>query len=441
MDMRYIRYLVPGEKYYRQSKEKMKASEFKTSKLPSDWEKQIDTYGHWLYCFKKNSVLPIQGWKIHITSTVEDAQETLDIVASYLTENEVNFKYVSNKWELYLKNSKYGDRSSSGKFITIYPHNDEEFEDLVIVLEKLLKSVPKGPYILSDKRWRESNVFFRYGAFVEILMPSSLGKKLAIKDLQGNFVEDKREPIYNVPFFVEETEFIKNMDAERQECFEDEGKFDKYTIESALHFSNGGGVYLASILNDDKKIVLKEGRPGAGLDGYGNDGITRIKHESKVLEQLNNASSVVDYYETFYAWEHIFLAEEYVDGSPLHTWIAAYYPFSPVEDTEMYASRVCVIIKNLKKALEEIHSQGIGMGDLQPMNVMVDDLNNVKLIDFEAADELDLEKRPGLETPGFVTPLAKTRRQADLFALSRIARYIFLPIGPVQDLSENIFWL
>lgn len=438
MDMRYVRYLAPDERYYKQPMKKMKESEFILRGMPEEWDIKVDSYGHWAYCFKKASVLPVQGWKVHITTTMENAQKTLDIVSEYLFGIQVNFKYVSNKWELYLKNSKYGDRSASGKFITVYPIDDSQFEKVVKDLAELLYDVPNGPYILSDKRWRDSNVFFRYGGFAQMFMPDSSGKKLAIKDPKGNYIEDKREPIYTKPDFVKEPEFITQMDNENQELENETNEFDAYSVEAALHFSNGGGVYLATMQGTGEEVVLKEGRPGAGLDGYGNDGVMRVKHEGKILEQLKDVDSVVKYFKVFPVWEHMFLAEEYITSTPLHSWIAAYYPFSPEESAEKYADKAYKIIVNLRHAVHEIHSKKIGMGDLQPMNVMVDDQCSVKLIDFETADDLEVEKRPGLETPGFVSPLAKNRKQADLYALLRIARYIFLPIGPVQDLSEDI---
>lgn len=129
----------------------------------------------------------------------------------------------------------YGDRTASGKFITIYPVDVNQFEEIVISLEKLLCNIPKGPYILSDKRWRDSNVFFRYGGFAQMFMSDSSGRKLAIKDPQGNFIEDKREPIYTKPEFVKEPEFVIRMENENQEIDNEINEFDSYSVEAALH--------------------------------------------------------------------------------------------------------------------------------------------------------------------------------------------------------------
>ena len=61
-------------------------------------------------------------------------------------------------------------------------------------------------------------------------------------------------------------------------------ELDNYIIESALHFSNGGGVYVANHIPSNTKVVLKEGRPNAGLDGQGRDAVERLNHEGSILK-------------------------------------------------------------------------------------------------------------------------------------------------------------
>lgn len=56
----------------------------------------------------------------------------------------------------------------------------------------------------------------------------------------------------------------------------------------------------------------------------------------------------------------MFLAEEYITSTPLHSWIAAYYPFSPEESAEKYADKAYKIIVNLRHAVHEIHSKKLG---------------------------------------------------------------------------------
>ncbi|MFS1511605.1 class III lanthionine synthetase LanKC [Chengkuizengella sp. SCS-71B] len=438
MDLRYIKYVFPKEKYYKTPEENLEDdSKLNVPSHPESWEIRLNS--HWTYYFPTNIKLPIQGWKIHISSTTYEAQHTLDITSSFLFDQSVPFKYVSNLRDLLLKNSKYGDRGSSGKFITIYPIDESQFLFLLDHLHKLLKDIPKGPYILSDKRWIDGNVYFRYGAFEEMYIKDGASKILAIKTPSGEYIPDSRGTSYVVPDFIEEPEAIKDMTKDQERMQSVNSELSKYNIKSALHFSNGGGVYLADHIHSGVQVVLKEGRPEAGLDGHGRDAIERLKHEAAILEHLKGLGNVVEYRELFQEWEHIFLVEEYIPGTSLKDWLSSFYPFSRSQDAKDYCEIVIPILKQLKKAVEDVHSRGIGIGDLQPSNIMITTSNRVKLIDFEAAsDDLADTENSGLMTPGFTGAEDSTREQIDWFALLRITRYVFVPIGPVQDMSESI---
>ncbi|WP_458250004.1 class III lanthionine synthetase LanKC N-terminal domain-containing protein, partial [Bacillus thuringiensis] len=167
---------------------------------------------HWTNLMPKNARLPKQGWKIHVSTDIRESQQTLDIVSKLMIERNISFKYVRSNKELVLKDSKYGDRGSSGKFITIYPENTYQFIDLLRLLENNLAHLKPGPYILNDKRWYNSNVYFRYGAFMSRYVYIDGEKVDAIENLEGELIEDKRVPYYYLPNFVEEPIEIRKMD-------------------------------------------------------------------------------------------------------------------------------------------------------------------------------------------------------------------------------------
>ena len=436
MDMRYVQFINPKEKYYEPPLEKAAESALEILDVPLNWFKSSDN--HWTYYSNLDSVLPIQGWKIHISAIPNEAQKMLEVVSNLLFKISVPFKYVSNVWELTVKNSKYGDRGSSGKFITIYPTDEIQFTSLLEELHIVLKGFSMGPYILNDKRWLDGNVYFRYGAFKEMYLIQGAAKIPAIKTPSGELIPDYRDPFYTVPDFIEEPIIIKKMTEEQEQTQATATEFDNYTIESALHFSNGGGVYVANHISSNNKVVLKEGRPNAGLDGQGRDAVERLKHEAKILEQLSGLEYVVSFHKIFQEWEHVFLAEEYISGISLDTWLATNYPFATKQNPSYYCENVISILKQLKEAIDSIHGRGIGMGDLQPANVIITPENKIKLIDFEAASHVGDLKHSGLMRLGFVGSTDLTREQSDWFALLRIARYMFLPIGPVQDLATDI---
>lgn len=429
MDIRYANYISPNSSYYTKADNSREVRMFSVD-LPLNWKYHQDR--HWSYCMNSLQSLPAQGWKIHISCVLHEAENMLKDVSKYLFDVGVSFKYVKDSKELLLKNSKYGDRGSSGKFITVYPKNQTEFLQLLNSLNDLTQKYSKGPYILSDKRWKNGNVYFRYGGFKQVFANINGKQVLALKTPDGSYVADERNPFYTLPYFVIEPSVLKDEDEETSYS-----KLDEFEVNDALHFSNGGGVYKAISCVDGKTIVIKEGRPQAGIDAIGRDAYTRVKHEGEVLKRLKNCSCVVEFRELFKEWEHIFLVEEFVDGISLQQWVASNYPFEK-EDRNEYATNALKVLQNLQNAVEEVHSCKVGIGDLQPANIMIQKDLSIKLIDFEVADNIECEQPTGLITIGFFSPKAKTRKSADYYSLARIAQYVFLPIGDVQEIDESI---
>ncbi|PJH92503.1 class III lanthionine synthetase LanKC [Bacillus sp. SN1] len=438
MDLRYFNYLSStNNSFYTKPDTPNRESALYISNIPNNYKTIKEN--HWIHIMNKDYELPMQGWKIHISTTIDSAEKTLEIVSNILFAYKVSFKYVKSLWELSIKNSKYSDRSSAGKFITIFPSNEEVFLNLLKILSRQLDTLPKGPYILTDKRWYDSNVYFRYGAFIGMYFYEDNKKVYAIQSPSGDLVEDSRRPHYSIPEFITEPAPIREMDTKLENEIAEPTRLDDIEIIHAIHYSNGGGVYLA-VDKLNNKVILKEGRPNIGLDSLGIDAFTRIKNEAMILEKLEGTHYPVKIYDFFRAWEHHFIIEEYIEGTSLRTWLAIKYPFYTNEPNKeyQYLKSALNILNQLIDALTEIHNHGIGIGDLQPSNIIITPEENIRLIDFETASFINDSVPSGLKTFGFTGEPNLTRKQADWFALLRISRYLFLPIGPVQDISSKI---
>lgn len=394
----------------------------------NDWMYKAET--DWIYMMNRNEQdPPDQGWKIHVTAIPREAQEILYVVSKYLIINQISFKFVPTVDKLIEKNSKNANRASSGKFITIYPHDTKLFIKLLNELQVLTKHYTNGPYILNDKQWKNSNIFFRYGGFKEMLLKKDGQYIDAIKDPQGNLVPDKRVPYYYLPDFIKEP-----IEIQRENKKVDSSEFlelNKYKITSTIMFNNSGGIYRAT--KNGTPCILKEGRPQAGLDSKMTDGFYRVISEYRILENLKDNPFVVNVNNYFTAWQHNYLEEDFVDGLNLDEFIAIKYPFNPLkcnpEDVKKYSENAIFIIKELIKAIKSIHSQGFAMGDLQPSNIIFsEDKHKLTLIDFEEAENPNVGYKPGLITMGFASKKAKTFGEADWFALGKIAYFLFMPI-------------
>ncbi|MEL3958193.1 class III lanthionine synthetase LanKC [Caldifermentibacillus hisashii] len=432
----YLRYSTNKETIF-YSRPNKKSESSKPFKIPSFDVKKWSVYSddHWTNLIFNEKDFPDQGWKIHITADINEASSLLYDVAEYLIKNEISFKYVSNLSTLKSKNAKYANRSASGKFITVYPENNDVFFKLLNDLKEITSSYKLGPYILNDQQWQESNIFFRYGGFKRILTDIDGEKVLAIRRPDGTLIPDERVPYYHLPDFIDEPDFIRtNNTFPSQDVF---SRLKDFNIIEAIHQSNAGGVYLAEI--EGKQVILKEGRHNAGTDGNGNDAFHRIKNEYYTLKRLECVEGVINVHEYFTAWRHNYFVEDFHEGRSLQEFISQEFPFTYFNDgNKGYVDKCILIINQLMDIIEEIHEKGIAMGDLSLSNIMLSDDLKVTLIDFEAATSSEDRFDPAIATPGLISSDAKTFMEADWFAVYRIARTLFLPIIPVSDIAPQI---
>lgn len=85
-----------------------------TFDIPSFSKEEWDVYEdvHWTNIISMKLDFPDQGWKIHITSELKDAQNMLYNVTPHLIEKHISFKFVPNLKALEAKNLKYSSRSA-----------------------------------------------------------------------------------------------------------------------------------------------------------------------------------------------------------------------------------------------------------------------------------------------------------------------------------------
>jgi tRNA A-37 threonylcarbamoyl transferase component Bud32 len=404
--------------------------------VPAGWRRaELDD---WLVYGPNDVHLPPQGWKIHASTCLEDAERTLATVWDYCVPRDIAFKFIRGKELLFLRNAKYAERGGSGKFVTIYPVDEFQLEVILTELGKDLVG-QRGPYILSDLRWGSGPLYVRYGGFAErrCLGPNG-ALELAIAEPDGRLVPDRRQTTFQVPSWVKLPDCLGPHLAARNATTVDEMP---YRIESALHFSNGGGVYLAVDPSDDSKVVLKEGRPFAGLAVDGADAVTRLQRERDVLLKLAGIDAVPGVRNYFTVGEHHFLALDYVEGKPLTKHLIERDPMTrQVVEEEVaaeYVSWVLDIYGRLEAAVEAIHERGVVIGDLHPYNVLVRPDGGVALIDFEVAADVAQGRRPTLADPAFAPPRGCEGFDIDRYAMACLRLYMFCPLTALFALDRR----
>ncbi|WP_116203143.1 class III lanthionine synthetase LanKC [Amycolatopsis circi] len=394
--------------------------------VPHGWaHESSDT---WMYYAPEEAPLPAQGWKIHVSSRLEDAERVLDTVWEFCESNRIAFKFLRSRNVVVLFNAKSAFRGSSGKLVTIYPDSDTRFEAVLAELDGLLHGVA-GPYILSDLRYGDGPLYVRYGGFTERFCVSENGERvLAIENAEGALVPDVRGPTFALPPWIPLPSFLEPHLAARAAVTTADLP---YAIESAMQFSNGGGVYLGRDTRTGDQVVLKEGRPYAGLDVAGRDAVTRIGHERDMLTRLAGLDVVPAVLDCFELGEHQFLVEEFVDGNPLQRLLVHRYPLThPDPEPEKLAEYIEWALGMLAKvsaAVDALHGRGVVFGDLHPENILVTAEGRLVLIDFEVATLAEEDARSSLAHPAFSAPADRLGAEVDRYALACMHLGMFAP--------------
>jgi serine/threonine protein kinase len=400
------------------------------SMTPDGWDRlATDT---WVHYAPQDARVPLQGWKIHLSARQQDAERAIQAVWDYCVPRGIAFKFLRGTATLLAQNSKAAVRGASGKLVTVYPRDDEELEVVLKDLDEQLSGV-QGPYILSDLRYGEGPLFVRYGGFVDRRCIDESGERVpAIEDPDGRLVPDRRGTTFAVPDWVTLPAFLEPHLAARN-AVTTTGL--PYAIKSVLHFSNGGGVYLADDTRTGDRVVLKEARPHAGLDTVGRDAVARLRHERDILERLVGLDVVPAVRDYFTLGEHEFLVQEFVDGNPLQRLLVHRYPLTSATcsaaDLKAYTDWVTGVCERVEDAVRQLHARGVVFGDLHPDNILLEgsleEPGRLVLIDFEVATLVADDSPQILAHPAFVAPRGHQGTAVDEYALACLLFGLFAP--------------
>ncbi|GGK06284.1 serine/threonine protein kinase [Pilimelia anulata] len=401
--------------------------------LPAGWRRE--TKADWLAFVPPVRRVPAQGWKVHASATPDNAERVLAVLLDYCLPRGIECKVLRSPRDLFLRSSKYAPRGHSGKLATIYPADDAECATILSDLSGALDG-EAGPYILSDLRIGGGPLYVRYGGFAGRYCVDGTGAVVpAIENPDGVLVPDRRDPVFRVPEWLAVPDFLRpHLDARNAVTTTDV----PYAIERVMHFSNGGGLYRGRDTRTGAEVVLKEGRPYAGLDAEGSDAATRVGVEHAFLSKLAGSPGIPAVYDLFEIGEHRFLAMEYVPGVPLNKEVVARHPM--VHDGDDAARReytrwALSILDRVEQAVCAMHDRGVVYGDLHLFNVMVRPDDTVALLDLEVASLVADNRRPGLGNQGFAPPRGVRGSDLDRYALACLRLAVFLPLTQLLWLS------
>jgi tRNA A-37 threonylcarbamoyl transferase component Bud32 len=319
---------------------------------------------------------PAQGWKIHISATINSAAEILARVEPILRRRCVLFKRPTNLQQLLVLNSGAAGFSQIGKFLTIYPSSTEEAVRLAKELHRATRHLV-GPRVPFDVRYRPNSlVYYRYGSFRQTeAKPAGF-----VRAPNGRLYRDQRAPKKAVPDWVRDP-FAPLRTRSRKST----GPIGlDYLVYKAVAQRGKGGVYTAIDLSVSpaRKVIIKEGRRHGETDRDGKDGYVRVKHEGRILHILRKAGlPVPEVFREFSQNGNRYLVLEPIAGPAL------------VSEKRLQPSRpswhrAAKILDRLCPILSKLHGAGWIWRDCKPSHLFLRS-GMLRLIDFEGACRIE----------------------------------------------------
>jgi hypothetical protein len=380
----------------------------------------------------------VQGWKLHVSATQISAPLVLHRVARVLAEDGCAFKFARTLEKVGEITGKLADRAQAGKFITVYPRDDDHLRDLAKRLDEATAGLP-GPSILSDRPYREGSlVHYRYGAFSGVRVLSNEGSyEVRLQAPDGSTVEDARRPWFCPPAWAE---LPFGGKPGRQSVKPTDPKpvllADRFEVRGTITSSARGGVHRAIDRQTGKNVVVKRARPHiTGLVWQG-DARAGLRREARLLETLDGIAARP--VTTFEKDENFFLVLEEVPGKPLSGWVRDRLMERIEQDGEegLPVDEALEMAGKLADLMDAIHARGVVYRDFTFNNIMVTDDGDLRLIDAELAVVTGEWVAPA-QTPGFSAPETLVRGiaqapqpSADHFSLGAVLSYLGTGVPP-----------
>jgi len=349
---------------------------------PASWQHTIDDF--WHYVRPTGHQLPEQGWKLHVPATPLSACVVLSRCVEVFAEHRCTFKFAKTMRELQVLLEPNADRGSAGKFVTVYPNDDEHAVRVATALHEATLGLP-GQTILTDRRFRSnSQVFYRYGPFAPETMLTNDGEYVSIlRDGNGKALVDRRGIGRPVPDWLADPfqeRHVEPVSVPRTVLIG--GRFQ---VHKAIRQSNRGGVYLATDTETGAEVILKRFRrfTAAALDGT--DSLNRARAEARMLDALGPTGASPRILGLLNENGDMFVAMARSSGVPLRRFVARNLRPTPSGTLAMDLSTVLNLAAQLVELVAEVHAAGYVLGDLTPNNVMVSDEGRLVLIDLESA--------------------------------------------------------
>ena len=170
----------------------------------------------------------------------------------------------------------------------------------------------------------------------------------------------------------------------------------EYSIKQTLGKGAYATVRLATHIETSKKVAIKTYDKYQMIDPQKKNNMLR---EIEILKKLDHPH-IIKLYDTIDSSKHYHLILEYIQGTSLYAYIKS-KPNNCLDEAE--AKR---IFRQVLSAVDYCHTQKIAHRDIKLDNILLDQKNNVKIIDFgfSTMNSLDEKSRIFCGTPSYMAP-------------------------------------
>ena len=354
-------------------------------------------------CFRRcGDRLPTQGWKLHVSATLDDAERLLTDVLSFLIGEGATFKLPADVGGIAYLNSGNAGRTQVGKIVTVYPRDHRAGVRLANALHRRWTS-PGAPVVRGDIRIAEgSSIYARFGAFGGGPVVADRHGRLhfALRDPSGLLTPDIRKEITAPPAWA--PRLIDHLPDEAPTAGGLPAPLaGRYLPLARLVDTGKGTLYLGVDVGDGSTVVIKKVDNGVAPDFAGSDAVSRLEREYHMLQRVSGTCVAPRPLHFDRHAGGATLVMEFIDGQDFSSGIV------PTQ----------AALRALAKSVDRIHADGFVHGDLKFANTIVA-AGTAILLDFELAAPAREPARHGSGTVGYMPPddVATSPTVGDYFA-------------------------